>query len=227
MVFMGKWSRKLTSYRASSSWEPDAVEQSRLLPYREPDLPRSLVTVRKLSCRVAPIFLLVTLICGFFLRNYVRYGLPAGRTPPDVAWLWSASLAAGVLFAALHVTSATLVQRRWQKVADRLLEQVPPDEDPTDYLDPRLLKKFAHWPASVSAGFWLLLIFLSLAPFYAITGYRNPLMGPLSNTDPLAIGLAATVVFLALCKFLIPVRHRRYGAWPGNSAVYNNSPSGE
>ena len=77
MVVMGKWSKKLAEFRASPSWEPDAVAQKRLLPYREPDIPRGLVTLRKLSWRIAPLFLIVTLFSGFFLLDWVRYGLTA------------------------------------------------------------------------------------------------------------------------------------------------------
>ena len=85
---------------------------------------------------------------------------------------------------------------------------------------------FANWPANLSAGFWLLLIFLSLGPFYAVGGYRNPLMDPLSRTDPLVVGLAGAVLYLALCKFLTPVLHRRYGTRPTTSAVYTAPPTG-
>lgn len=224
---MGWLQDNIRSSRRSSYMEQRITSLGRLLSYREPEIPRALVVVRRISWPVALVALLITLTLGFFLRDYARYGLPHGGPAPGQAWVWLAALGVGILFAVIHVVSAALVQRRWRRVADRLLEHVPSGEDPTEYLDPALLRKFVSWPASMSAGCWLVAVFLSTAPFFALGGYRNPLMGPLDSTDPLAVGLMVAVVILALCLWVNRAKHRRYGAWPQDSALYSNSPSGQ
>lgn len=225
MVLMGWLKRRFAEARTQSGLEQLIISRGLVLPYREPTIPRVLLTLRRISWRVALTALITVFITGFFLRDYARYGLRAGDTPPDTAWLWIASLSAGILFAILHVVAAALVQRRWQLIADQLLKEVPHGEEPTEYLDPTLLRKFVDWPASMSAGSWLVVIALSLGPFFAIGEYRNPLMRPLSGTDPLAVMLAVAVVALLMCSWLVRLKHRRYGAWPHDSALYDRPPS--
>lgn len=227
MVLMGWLKGKFAASRTPSYLEQKITSLGVLLPYREPAVPRVLVTLRRISWRIALAALLTVFVTGFFLRDYARYELRAGDTPPDVAWLWIAALGAGILFSGLHVAAAALIQRRWRMVADQLLQEVPRGEDPTEYLDPTLLRKFVNWPASMSAGCWLVAIVLSFGPFLAIGGYRNPLMRPLSSTDPLVVVLAVTVVGLVICWWTTRVKHRRYGAWPQDSAVYDQSPTGQ
>ena len=87
MVLMGWLKGKFAASRTPSYLEQKITSLGVLLPYREPAVPRVLVTLRRISWRIALAALLTVFVTGFFLRDYARYELRAGDTPPDVAWL--------------------------------------------------------------------------------------------------------------------------------------------